>query len=253
MIRALLRNAGVDPRRIASAVADWRRYARDRAAYRRMASGTALPWGLEMPILGEHDLPGGTAGPYFQQDLIVARWIHEHRPERHVDVGSRIDGFVGHLAVFREVDVLDIRPPSSRIPNVRFHGVDIMQELPAPWTDCTDSLSCLHSIEHFGLGRYGDPIDPEGHLKGLRQLKRMLKKRGTLYLSTLVGEERVEFNAHRVFAQRTVADWFAGSWSIERSALVDSAGEVQSFDSAQGLAAPCADLSIAIVAARKTS
>jgi len=46
--------------------------------------------------------PGGDAsGHYFHQDLIVARRIFERDPRKHVDVGSRIDGFVAHLAVFR--------------------------------------------------------------------------------------------------------------------------------------------------------
>jgi hypothetical protein len=35
-----------------------------------------------------------------------------------------------------------------------------------------DSLSCLHALEHFGLGRYGDPIDPRGHEKGITRWRR---------------------------------------------------------------------------------
>ena len=80
-----------------------------------------------------------------------------------------------------------------------------------------------HTIEHFGLGRYGDDIDPLGHLKGLEQLKRMVKPGGRFYLSTPIGPERVEFNAHRIFAASTVTGWFRDGWTIERFAVVDDA------------------------------
>jgi len=48
---------------------------------------------------------GATESEYFWQDLIVARWIQDANPERHVDVGSRIDGFVAHVASTREIEV----------------------------------------------------------------------------------------------------------------------------------------------------
>jgi hypothetical protein len=67
-----------------------------------------------------------------------------------------------------------------------------------------DSLSCLHAIEHFGLGRYGDPIDPTGHERGIANMALLLKPGGTFYLSTPIGQERVEFNANRVFDPHTI-------------------------------------------------
>ena len=202
-------------------MAGWSRYRRDRDEYRRLAAGKGIPWGKELPILHEWTETSGGLGAYFQQDLAVAKWIHATRPERHIDVGSRIDGFIGHLAVFREVEVIDIRPAPGKVAGIRFHQLDIMEALPKEWIECTDSLSCLHTIEHFGLGRYGDPIDPEGHLKGLEQLKRMVARGGLLYLSTPIGPERVEFNAHRIFSAETVRSWFGENWNIERFAVID--------------------------------
>jgi hypothetical protein len=221
MFRALLRNAGIKPKRWLSTLAGWSRYRRDRDEYRRLAAGKGIPWGKELPILHEWTETSGGLGAYFQQDLAVAKWIHATRPERHIDVGSRIDGFIGHLAVFREVEVIDIRPAPGKVAGIRFHQLDIMEALPKEWIECTDSLSCLHTIEHFGLGRYGDPIDPEGHLKGLEQLKRMVARGGLLYLSTPIGPERVEFNAHRIFSAETVRSWFGENWNIERFAVID--------------------------------
>lgn len=221
MLRAILRNAGISPRRLASVVRGWRRFVRERAEYRRMAGTGSMPWGREMPMLTEWGEASGSMGAYFFQDQLVARWIFEAGPDRHVDVGSRLDGFIGHLSVFREVDVIDIRPQPLAVRNVNFHQLDLMNELPPEWVECTPSLSCLHTIEHFGLGRYGDPVDVNGHLKGLAQLKRMVAPDGLLYLSTPIGPERVEFNAHRVFAASTLVGWFADGWEIERFAVLD--------------------------------
>jgi hypothetical protein len=221
MLRAILRNAGFDPRRLASAIPGWSRYVRERAEFRRLMGDGGMKWGRELPMLAEWNESSGGLGGYFFQDQTVARWVHEAAPERHVDVGSRIDGFIGSLSVFRKVEVIDIRPQPAEVPNVRFHQLDLMADLPTEWQQCTDSLSCLHTIEHFGLGRYGDPLDPDGHLKGLAQLQLMVKPGGKLYLSTPIGSERIEFNAHRVFAPETLLGWFAAGWSIERSAVVD--------------------------------
>ena len=254
MLRAILRNAGIHPRRLVSALRGWRRYVREREEFRKSCKSTAWPWGKELPILTEWDETAGSLGAYFFQDQLVARWIHTECPRRHVDVGSRLDGFIGNLSVFREVEVLDIRPQPLPVPNVRFHQFDLMNALPAEWIGCTDSLSCLHTIEHFGLGRYGDPIDPDGHLKGLEQLKRMVAPGGMFYLSTPIGPQRVEFNAHRVFAARTLIDWFADDWKIEKFAVIDDNNRVR--ESVDWTGPDLADhfgchLGVGIVAARR--
>lgn len=220
-----LRILGINPKRTLASLKGLGRYLKDKRDF-RAALGNDFQWGDSLPILDEWDAASSELSAYFQQDLLVARWIHERKPRRHIDVGSRVDGFVGSLAVFREVEVLDIRPQTTPVPNVRFSQLDLMQELPEPWRGCTDSLSCLHSIEHFGLGRYGDPIDPGGHLKGLRQLMAIVEPGGRFYLSTPIGPQRVEFNAHRVFAAATLLGWFAEGWEIEKFAVIDDRDQV---------------------------
>ncbi len=222
MIRALFRASGWKSGRLLAAFSRLTRYRADRKTYRRLA-GQEISWGKEQPILHEWQEPSGRVGTYMLQDLTVARWIHDAAPTRHVDVGSRIDGFIGNLASFRRVEVIDIRPPPQAVPGVLFHQIDLMRELPTAWVGSTDSLSCLHTIEHFGLGRYGDRIDPMGHLKGLEQLKQMVKPGGLMFLSTPIGPERVEFNAHRVFAAHTLLGWFEHGWTVERFAFIDDA------------------------------
>jgi hypothetical protein len=91
----------------------------------------------------------------------------------------------------------------------------------------TPSLSCLHAIEHFGLGRYGDPIDLDGHKKGIKNLVRCLTDNGTLYLSTPVGRPRIEFNAHRVFDIHYLLDIFSShQLKLKSFAYVNDAGEL---------------------------
>jgi len=141
---------------------------------------------------------GSTRNEYFWQDLHVARKISRASPRKHVDIGSRIDGFVAHVACFREIEVFDIRPITSKIEGIVFTQADLMNPPPALTSYC-DSLSCLHALEHFGLGRYGDPIDPMGSVAGLKHMTTLLERGGIFYLSVPVGIERVEFNAHRIF------------------------------------------------------
>ena len=65
-------------------------------------------------------------------------------------------------------------------------------------------LSCLHALEHFGLGRYGDAVDPKGFERGMMHMACLLRNKGSFYLSVPVGHSRVEFNAHRVFDPRQI-------------------------------------------------
>lgn len=154
------------------------------------------------PCLVDRYEDGGSAsGHYFHQDLYVAQLIYAAQPHRHIDIGSRIDGFVSHVAVFRDVEVFDIRPLTTSAKRIHFRQLDLMDGYDTSLDSCTDSLSCLHALEHFGLGRYGDSIDYSGHLKGFRNLARMVKPQGRFYLSTPISnKQRFEFDAHRVFS-----------------------------------------------------
>jgi hypothetical protein len=161
------------------------------------------------PILFEKTATAGAAsGHYFHQDLLVAKQIHEHAPQTHLDIGSRIDGFVAHVAAFRPIEVLDIRPLESvGHPNIQFRTADLMQ-LDPKLIESSDSISCLHAIEHFGLGRYGDEIDPKGHIRGFQNLVAMLKPGGRLYISfPIATHSSVVFNKHRIFSPYDIFSW----------------------------------------------
>lgn len=198
-----LRVFGLDLRRFIQAVRSLKWYLISRKDFRNQQSAD-FDWGTAFPILDERTASSGELGAYFFQDTLVARWIFEANPEYHYDVGSRLDGFIGMLSIFRKVEVFDIRPQGRVVKNINFSQLDILDSLPDGLVEITDSLSCLHTIEHFGLGRYGDAINTEGHLKGLEALKRIVKPGGIIYLSTPIGKQRIEFNAHRIFSMATV-------------------------------------------------
>lgn len=103
--------------------------------------------------------------------------------------------------------------------------MDLMDSAGCPRAYC-DSLSCLHALEHFGLGRYGDKIDVNGHVKGLQALHTILEDGGILYLSVPIGPQRVEFNAHRVFSLRYLLDFVSEKFDVLGFHYVDDRGEL---------------------------
>jgi len=227
----LLKLTGFQPKRLLRNLKRLPGYLHDYRTIRAQSQKSSADFALSdlFPILDESAKPAGSAcGHYFHQDLHVARLIRQRNPTRHIDVGSRVDGFVAHVAAFRDIEVVDVRSLTSTTPGITFLCADLMQELPPQLENATDSLSCLHVIEHFGLGRYGDPVDFEGHIKGLANLRRMLKPGGTLYLSTPISNrQRIEFNAHRVFSVPYLLSLLESDFALESFAYVGDDGQLR--------------------------
>jgi len=199
---ALTTQFGLNPKQTLRGLRALPSFVSDYRKFRRSYSGQMQM----MPFLHDRtELAGDGHSEYFLQDLHVAKRIFELKPAHHVDVGSRVDGFVAHVASFRTIEVLDIRPMTNDVVGIDFKQVDLMK-VDDSLTEYCDSLSCLHALEHFGLGRYGDRVDPAGWRLGLSSLGRLLKPGGRLFLSAPMGRERVVFNAHRVFAPAQLID-----------------------------------------------
>jgi hypothetical protein len=182
------------------------------------------------PILSDFKQAAGIAkGDYFHQDLLVANKIFLANPKHHIDVGSRIDGFVAHVAAFRQIDVIDVRELStSKHHQINFVQADLQDERSVAKLR-SDSVSCLHALEHFGLGRYSDPVNPEGHIIGFCNLLRILEQQGLLYIGIPVGKKNeVWFNAHRVFHPKDILSWVPNHNRLELVSFdyVDSEGEL---------------------------
>lgn len=184
-----------------------------------------------LPCLHDwYEEAGSTKNEYFWQDLLVARKIFAAKPEKHVDIGSRVDGFVAHVASFREIEVFDVRPITMQLPGVTFTQADLMMPV-AEMAGYCDSLSCLHALEHFGLGRYGDPVDPNGFERGFVNMATLLKRGGVFYLSIPIGKDRVEFNANRIFDPRVIiALATANALCLSELTVIQNGGQIEMID-----------------------
>jgi len=195
-----------------SFIADWYRF--------RQAGGkTEL---LELhPCLFDKTSATAIDSHYFHQSIWAFKKIHASRTEKHVDIGSDTR-FVGMLTCITAVTFIDLRPLKLNLE--RYEGME-GSVLALPFVDSSVmSVSCLHVIEHIGLGRYGDPIDPEGSLKASQELKRILAPGGYLYVSVPIGRRRVQFNSQRIFSIKDVLAMFSNLTLIELS-IVNTDGE----------------------------
>jgi hypothetical protein len=220
---------GIDPRKFIDTVRGLPYYFHDLQTLRRQKKLSTEKFAIKIihPCLHERFAQSGTSkGHYFHQDLLVARRINLNNPKIHVDIGSRVDGFVAHVASFRIVEVFDIRPLYTTIPNIRFIQADLMVHVNDKLINYCDSLSSLHALEHFGLGRYGDPVNYEGYILGLDNFHKILKKGGKFYFSVPIGPQRIEFNAHRIFSVNYLMECFAGKYQLDQFSYVDDHGDL---------------------------
>lgn len=160
----------------------------------------------DWPFLMDRYESAGTINPhYFLQDIWMAKRVIESGKNDHFDIGSRVDGFVSHLLSSNiSVNLVDIRKLDIDYSGLNFILGNAL-DLSVFKSETIDSLSSLHAVEHFGLGRYGDQIDPDGWAKALHEYSRVLSQKGRLYLSVPIGsEDFLCFNGCRVFKPTTV-------------------------------------------------
>jgi SAM-dependent methyltransferase len=211
--------AFVDPRRIAGLTnlpqffLDWRRY-------NRLARADRIALLESYPCLTDRTFHIPFDSHYFYQGWWAAGKLVESAPVRHVDIGSSVM-MIGILSALVPTVYIDYRPLKAKVRGLTSMAGDL---LALPFADRSiHSLSCLHVIEHVGLGRYGDALDPEGSFKAAGEIIRVLAPGGRLLFSTPVGRERVQFNAHRVFLPQTVLSMFA-QFKLVHFSMVDDEG-----------------------------
>lgn len=185
-------------------------YARDKELYNSLNERESFKVDENdiYPITKDKFTQAGNVSPYFWQDLWAASLIYKNQPKEHYDIGSRIDGFIAHVLSYGvPVKMIDIRPFPIKIDGLTTVIGDAtnMEQFE---DGSIESLSALCSLEHFGLGRYGDPIDPEACFKCFASIQNKMKTGGKLYLSVPIGKERLQFNAHRIFYARTIIESF---------------------------------------------
>lgn len=211
----------IDPR-LVLALPGLPRYMLDWITFRRQQGGMPASWRDTFPRLDDR-LPKTPFDPhYFYQGNWLARRLALAAPARHVDIGSSVLT-IGVLSAHVPTVFVDYRPLAARQSGLIPVGGDIAR---LPFADASlPSVSCLHVIEHIGLGRYGDPLDAGGARRAATELQRVVAPGGKLYLSTPIGRERVCFNAHRVFSVATILTMFSQLRLIAFS-YVDDAGRL---------------------------
>lgn len=207
------------------------RYARHWLVF-QSASGGQLKLRDSYPCLTDW-VPSTPFDPhYFYQGAWLARKIAARLPGLHVDIGSSVLT-ISVLSAHATTVFMDYRSLKVKLPNLHSIAGSVVH-LPFA-RQGIDSLSCMHVLEHIGLGRYGDPIDPEGSRKAATELASVVGPGGRLYLTVPVGRSRVCFNAHRVFPPQEILDMFPGlrlisfSW-VDDAGILHESGKPQDAD-----------------------
>ena len=208
---------------------DKRKYQSDVEKYIRLNQRDEFAFDkkYEYPFISDWRKDAGYPGGYFWMDYWGAKNVIANHPKEHYDIGSRIDGFVSHMMLFPDIKlhIIDVRPLSKPLPGVHFCQADATN-LENIADESIESLSALCSFEHFGLGRYGDPIDPEACFKAFKASQRVVKRGGYIYICVPVGCNRVYFNAHRVFHPQVIIDEYDQCECIEMSVIDPDADPV---------------------------
>jgi len=178
-------------------------------------------WVDRYPCLDDNTANTPVDRHYVLHPAWAMRILVRNKPNLHIDIASTIR-FVVQLSCIMPVKHYDYRPPHLSIDNLECGQVDLMN-LPFV-TESIGSLSCMHTLEHIGLGRYGDPLDSNGDIKAAAELARVLLPGGNLLFVVPVGRSKIEFNAHRIYSYRDVLDLFP-SLQLKQYALIPDSHE----------------------------
>ncbi len=176
-------------------------------------------WKDRYPCLYDRDNLTGFDRHYFFHLAWAARVLAESRPPVHVDISSNLR-FCSIVSAFVPVQFYEYHPPEVKIEGLTQGKADL---LALPFDDISIvSLSCMHVVEHIGLGRYGDALDPDGDVKAMNELKRVLAKGGQLLFVAPVGQPRLQFNAHRVYSFHQILHGFSDLQLMEFALIPDN-------------------------------
>jgi Caenorhabditis protein of unknown function, DUF268 len=149
----------------------------------------------------------------------AARILAKTRPEYHVDFSS-ILSFGTIISAFIPIKFYDYRPAEISLSNYDSQFADL-KALPFD-KESLPSISCMHTIEHIGLGRYGDELDPKGDIKAIDELKRIAKKGADILFVTPIGAPKIQFNGQRVYSREQIVDYFHGCELVEFTLIPDT-------------------------------
>lgn len=171
------------------------------------------------PCLFDNTKKTGFDPHYTYHPAWAVRTIAKINPSKHIDISSILH-FSTLLSAFIPTEFYDYRPAEIQLDGLACKKGDLT-DLPFE-DDSVESISCMHTIEHVGLGRYGDPMDIHGDIKSAKELRRVVKKGGSLILVVPMGKPKIEFNAHRIYSYDQVIEMFKGLELKEFSLIPDN-------------------------------
>ena len=175
-----------------------------------------LNWKDRKPCLDDDTMGLGYDRQYIYHTAWAARILKEINPKEHTDISS-ISYFNTIISAFIPVRFYDFRPPTIELSNLQTGMADLTS---LKFNDNSiESLSCMHTVEHLGLGRYGDNIDPEADLKAIKELTRVLAIRGSLLFVVPIGKPKIIFNAHRIYSYEQIVKYFS-NLKVEEFTLI---------------------------------
>jgi len=198
----------------------WKRFWREYRQYKAMCPPERQPTLQNLsPFVHDNSNETPVEPIYFYQDAWAFEKIANRNVKQHVDIGSH-HKFVSLLSKIVPVTMVDIRPLSVPMDSISFRKGSITE---LPFEDQSlQSVSSLCVVEHIGLGRYGDPLDPEGTIKAIRELCRVLAPGGHLYFSLPVADQSfVIFNEARVLGLKETLELIQPLRLIEQKYIVD--------------------------------
>lgn len=197
------------------------RFLRDLVRYRSLEKNKKIRFSDLYPCLLDSTINTSFDAHYFYQGAWLSRKLKALNIQNHVDIASSVLT-VSVLSAFVKVVFVDYRPLKTNLSGLKSLPGDILN-LPFE-SGSQSSVSCLHVIEHIGLGRYGDPLNPKGTAEAALELQRVLATGGSLFIALPIGRERICFNAHRVHSPETVLHLFPDLKLVDFS-YVDDDGQ----------------------------
>lgn len=180
---------------------DYNRYLRQ--LFRAPSTGAVV---LAQPM----DDSGGHPETFVDYECaFAAEMLRAAAPKQILDVGS-YRHFVLGLAAHYNVTSVDIRPRLVTVPGEDCLICDAKNLLARP--SSFDAVVSLCSLEHFGLGRYGDQFDLDADAKAFSEMVRVLRPGGVLIFSTTItaGARCLCFNAHRIYDHAAIMSFCSG-------------------------------------------
>lgn len=176
------------------------------------------------PCVKDKTIKTGFDRHYVYHTSWASRKVKEINPEFHTDISSSLF-FAGIVSAFVPVKFYDYRPADLILNNFESLQV-VLLKLPFE-NNSIKSLSCMHVVEHIGLGRYGDKLDYDGDLKAINELKRVLSVGGSLLFVVPIGKEaKIQFNAHRIYTYAQIVDYFSGLTLKEFALIPENSGKM---------------------------